>query len=156
VIHAAGAGRTLRLSAVTLAGCVFALLVAGSVVAVFYAQELKREVPLLMEPAGRTVNLDPTGNGIHPLRWAHFHVKTSVDDVVDVSVVTTTGRVVAVIRRGLPTHAYDGRIDLHWDGRTSTGALAAPGYYRVQVHLRRSRRTIVAPTFLLHLEAGPG
>jgi hypothetical protein len=155
VIHAAGAGRARRLSAVTLACCVFALLVAGSVVAVFYAQELKREAPLLMLPTGKTDTFDPTGNGIHPLRWAHFHVKTSVDDVVDVSVVTTAGREVDVLKSGLVAHAYD-QVDLHWDGRTSTGALAAPGFYRVEVRLHRSRRTIVAPTFLLHLEAGPG
>jgi hypothetical protein len=153
VIRQAGAGRVRRLSAVTLARGVFALLAAGSVVAVFYAQELKREAPLLRYPSGRTDTFDPTGNGIHPVKWAHFHVETTVGEVVDVSVVNAAGREVALLKRGLVMHEYRER-DLHWDGRTSAGALAPPGFYRVKVRLEHRRRTIVAPTFLLHLEAG--
>jgi hypothetical protein len=155
VIRQAGAGPARRLSAVTLARVVFVLLVVGSGIAVFYAQALKREAPLLLKPAGQTDNFDPTGNGVRPAKWAHFKLKTSIGDVIDVYVVTTAGHEVAVLRRGLVMREYH-RIDLHWDGRTSAGALAPPGFYRLKVRLEHRRRTIVAPTFLLHLEAGSG
>ena len=104
--------------AATLAGAVFAVLVLASVAALFYAQVLKREAPLLLKPQG-TDTFEPAGNGREHPHEAHFDVRTSVDDVLDVSVVSVGGRQVAVIRTGLPIRRYQHQA-LSWNGRTET------------------------------------
>ena len=52
MIPASGGARARELRAATLARIVVALLVVGSVAALFYAQALKREPPLLLRPGG--------------------------------------------------------------------------------------------------------
>lgn len=145
--HAAGAGRAPRLSAVTLACCVFALLVAGSVVAVFYAQELKREVPLVNGHGGVTSFPTPRD------RDAHFHLKVSVNDVLDIAVVTANGgQLVQVIARDRRVSGYQ-KFELTWNGRTADGAAAAPGDYSVRVRFERHDRTVIVPGFQLVLRS---
>ena len=65
---------------------VLGLLVLASVAAFFYAQALKREDPLVNGHGGVT-RFRPAGPGVTE---AHFHLKLSVNDVVDVAVLTVT------------------------------------------------------------------
>ena len=141
--------------AATLASAVFAVLVLASIAALFYAQVLKREAPLLLKPQGWIDTFQPGGNGRQRPREAHFAVRTSVDDVLDVSVVTGGGRRGAVIRTGLPIRRYQHRA-LSWNGRTSGGTAAPPGVYRLAVRFERAGQTVIAPGFGLLVKAGSG
>jgi hypothetical protein len=140
--------------AAPLARAVLAALVVASVAAFFYAGVLKRETPLLLKPYPGTDGFQPAG-GSTLNRAAHFHVRASVGDVLDVRVLTTGGRLVAVLRTGLRVREYR-TIRLSWDGRTSSGSLAPPGFYELQVHFLHAARTVVAPGFLMHLEGPAG
>lgn len=140
--------------AAMLACVVFAMLVLASVAALFYAQVLKREAPLLLKPQGATDTFQPAGTGIHP-HEAHFDVRTSVDDVLDVSVLAASGRSIDVIAKRLPIHKYQHKA-LAWNGRTTSGASAAPGVYTVAVRFERAGQTVVAPGFSLLLTGGSG
>jgi hypothetical protein len=157
VIRAAPGAPARELRAATLARVVLALLVVASVAALFYAQALKREAPLVRPVKGGTDTFQPGGSGTHGLlHQAHFRVRTSVDDVLDISVITPAEHLVAVVRTGLRVHRYRETPPLHWDGRTSGGALAPPGIYLVAVRFRRAGQTVTVPNFQLRLKGAAG
>jgi hypothetical protein len=141
--------------AATLACVVFATLVLASVAALFYAQVLKREAPLLLPPAVAMDVFEPSGPGVHPPREAHFRVRTSVDDVLDIAVLKGNDRQVAVIATGLPVHKYQ-HATLHWDGRTTAGKPAPPGIYLIQVRFSHAGQTVIQSGFQLHLQGPAG
>ncbi len=146
-----------ELRAATLARVILALLVVASVAALFYAQALKHEAPLVRPVKSGTDTFQPSGIGGHGLlRQAHFRVRASIDDVLDISVITTAQRLVAVIKTGLLVHKYRETPPLHWDGRASGGALEAPGTYLVQVRFRRAGQTVTVPNFQLLLKGASG
>jgi hypothetical protein len=157
VIRAAPGAPARELRAATLARVVLALLVVASVAALFYAQALKHEAPLVSPVKGGIDTFQPGGTGGHGLlRQAHFRVRTSVDDVLDISVITTAERLVAVLRTGLHVRHYRETPPLHWDGRTSAGVLAAPGTYLVAVRFRHAGQTVTVPSFQLLLKGASG
>ena len=150
MIRATGGARPRAVRAATLARVALVLLVAASVYALFRDQELKREAPLVNGHSA-TTRFDPSGP---PPREAHFHLKLSVGDVVDVTVLAAgTDRAVDVIARDRRVREYR-MFELIWDGRTSAGAPAAPGRYLVEVRLERAGRTVIVPGFELVLEGG--
>jgi hypothetical protein len=139
--------------AATLARAALAVLVAASVGAFFIAQELKREAPLLKRPGSYTDPFQPAGDG-HPFdRAAHFDVRTTVGDSLDVAVLTLSGRVVDVIATHLAVHEWRSVL-LSWDGTTGAGTPAPAGLYELSVRLERAGQTVIVPGFRLALK-GP-
>jgi hypothetical protein len=153
VIRAVGAGTAPSLRAAVLARAAFALLVVASVAALFLAQALKSESPLVFWPISHTDRFAPSGVG-GLKHEAHFRLKITVDDVVDVWVVTTAGREVDMLAAKLPMHEWVHRA-LHWDGTTSAGTAAAPGTYELKVRLEHAGQTLIVPGFRLLLEGRP-
>jgi len=157
VIRTAPGAPARELRAATLARVVLALLVAASVGALFYAQALKHQAPLVRPVKAGTDTFQPAGTGGSGLlRQAHFRVRASVADVLDIEVITTADRRVAVIATGLAVRPYRETPPLHWDGRTSGGALAPPGTYLVQVRFRRAGQAATVPNFQLLLKGVSG
>lgn len=138
--------------AVALSRIAFAALIAASIGALFYAQALKRR-SLLLEPRPGTVTFAPSGNGVRHHHQAHFELRLTLGRGAVVTVLTTTDRPVAVIAR-LPGLREYKQHAVHWDGRTSSGVLAAPGYYLIEIHLLHYGQTFIAPGFRLHLLGG--
>src|ERR1039458_10708199 len=99
---------------------VLGLLVLASVAAFFYAQALKREDPLVNGHGGVT-SFGPAGPGVTE---AHFHLKLSVNDVVDVAVLTATSdRLVKWIARNRKGGG-DRPFEIVWNGSTGAGGRA--------------------------------
>jgi hypothetical protein len=154
VISAPAGARARAAPAATLARVVLALLVAAAVGAFFIAQAVKREAPLVKRPHSYTDTFQPSGSG-HPFdRVAHFDVRTTVGDVLDVSVLTLSGRVVDVIASGLAVREYRSVL-LDWSGTTSAGTPAAPGLYQLSVRFEHAGRTVIVPGFRLALKGPP-
>jgi hypothetical protein len=131
---------------------VLGLLVLASVAALFYAQALKREDPLVNGHGGVT-RFRPGGPGVTE---AHFHLKLSVNDVVDVAVLTATSdRLVKWIARKRKVREYR-QFELVWNGTTVAGTTAPPASYVVEVRLEHAGQTVVVPGFLLRLEGPSG
>ena len=139
--------------AATLARAALAALVAASVAALFIAQALKREAPLIKRPHSYTDIFQPSGTGRPFDRAAHFTVQATVGDVLEVSVLTLSGRAVDVIATGLRVHEYRSVL-LSWAGTTSSGTRAAPALYELRVHFEHAGRTVIVPGFRLWLK-GP-
>ncbi|HEY7966152.1 MAG TPA: hypothetical protein VID68_03930 [Solirubrobacteraceae bacterium] len=139
--------------AVALSRLAFAALVAASVGALFYAQALKRKT-LLLTPTSATINFAPAGSGGRYDRQAHFPVRLTVGGEVVVSVLTTDDRPLAVVARRRFREYQTQK--LHWTGVESSGALAPPGYYLLQIELVKTGQTFIAPGFRLHLIGGSG
>lgn len=147
MIRAAAAAPARGRSAVILARVVFALLVAGSVAALFIAQALKREIPLVNGHSG-SLAFPTRGH-----RDAHFHLKVSLGDVVDVAILSASGeRTVKVIAAHRRAREYR-RFELTWNGTTTAGTRAPPGEYVVQVRFERAGRTVIVPNFVLTLRS---
>jgi len=143
VTRAAGAARARGGTASILAYAAFAALVAGSVAALFIAQALKREIPLVN---GHSSSLAFPAPG-H--RDAHFHLKVSLPDILDISILSADGdRLVDVIVAHRREPEYQ-KFELVWSGTTTAGAPAAPGEYVVQVRFEHARRTVIVPNFVL-------
>lgn len=148
MIRATAAARQRAPRAATLARAVLALLLAASVGALFYAQALKREDPLVIGHGGRTT-FRPGGPGA---RHAHFHLRLSVGGAVDVEVVPrASDRQVATLARDRRVREYR-KFELIWDGTTSDGTPAPPGRYQVEVRIEASGRTVIVPGLQLVLE----
>lgn len=147
--RAAGAAQPRGHGAVWLARAAFALLIAGAVAALFIAQALKREAPLIKDHS-------------HPMafpgpghRFAHFKVRATLGGHVDVDVLTASGEAeVARIATHLRIHEYRS-FHLTWNGRTTSGAPARPGLYVVRVHFDEYGRSVVVPKFVLTLRSAP-
>jgi hypothetical protein len=151
VSRAPAAARPRAPRAAPLARAALAVLVAASVGAFFIAQALKREAPLLKRPRGYTARFQPAGDG-HPFdRAAHFDVEATVGDVLDVSVLTLSGRVVDVIAPRLVVHEYRSVL-LSWAGTTSAGTPAPAGLYELRVRFERAGQTVIVPGFRLALK----
>jgi hypothetical protein len=135
--------------AAPLARAVLAALVVAAVAALFYAQALKHRDPLLKNPLPGVDSFQPSA-GVQ----AGFLVKSTIDDVLTIAVVTPAGRPVAVVRSHLRVRT-DRSVKLHWDGRTVTGALARSGSYELRVHFARAGTTLIVPGFVMVLR-GPG
>jgi FlgD Ig-like domain len=75
---------------------------------------------------------------------ARFSFLLRAPDTLDVYVLDADGKQVATLARGLDRRA--GRVELTWDGRDSSGAVAPEGLYRLRIHLHHARRSILLPT----------
>jgi hypothetical protein len=137
--------------AVALSRIAFAALVAASIAALFYAQELKRK-SLLLDPKPATVTFAPSAGGGTCRREACFRLRLTLGREAVISVLTADDRTVRVIAR-LRLREYHSR-HLHWDGRTSSGTPAPPGYYLLEVQLLHYGQTFIAPGFRFHLIGG--
>jgi hypothetical protein len=150
VTRAAGAAQARGRSAVLLARATFAALVAAAVAAVFIAQALKREAPLIHSHSHSEAFPGP-GH-----RFAHFHVTATLGGYVDVTVLTASGqRPVKVIASHLRIREYH-EFRLVWDGTTAAGTPARPGRYLVEVHFEQYGRTAILPRFILTFRGAAG
>jgi len=117
-----------QVRATPLARAAFGALVVASFLAFFYAQELKHRDPLVRSWTQRDVRFPHPG-----ARYAHFHVTATVSGVLTAQISSeASGRTVDVVR--VVVRRYR-RRDVAWDGRTSAGAPAPPGAYRVSVRV---------------------
>jgi len=124
------------------------VVVVATFLAIFYAQELKGRPRLLLWPTAGVVRFQPTGVLANPhlTRFAHFNVRASVGDTLEVAIVSRrSGRTVRVFT--VPVHEYRHRA-LTWDGRSAAGALQPPGTYEISVHFVRADQTVLAPKTL--------
>lgn len=141
----AGAAQARGDTAAILARAAFAVLVAGTVAALFIAQALKREIPLVTGHSSSQAFPAPGHQN------AHFHLRASLGDVVDVAIVSASGeRLVKVIAVNLREREYK-KFELSWNGTTTAGTAAAPGQYVVQVRFEHAGRTVIVPNFVLTL-----
>jgi hypothetical protein len=116
----------------------FAALVLATVGAFFVTQRLKSSPPLVVRPHISSVfSPDPDAR----VRRAKVSFWIVRGDDVSVSIVDREGRIVRTLLDGfhLPERV---RIRRWWDGRTSSGAVAPDGRYRVRVALIHQGRTI--------------
>jgi hypothetical protein len=143
VIRAAGAAQARGRSAVLLARATFAALVIAAVAALFIAQALKREVPLIK---GHSHSIAFPGPGHLD---AHFHLTATLGGLVDVTIVTASGeRPVDLIANHRRIYEYQ-RFELSWDGATSAGRPAPAGEYLVKVSFEQYGRSATVPGFVL-------
>lgn len=134
-----------------LAPAIFVALAIATLGALLYAQERKRQDPLVRLSWTAVARFRPDGP---PPRDAHFDVQTSVDDLLQASIIDSRGRVVRVLGEAR-AHKYR-HVAFAWDGRTTAGTLAPTGAYRVRVHLRHWDQTIPLPNIVLRLEGPSG
>ncbi|HEY1774520.1 MAG TPA: hypothetical protein VGG41_00040 [Solirubrobacteraceae bacterium] len=143
MIRPAGAAPPRGPSAVLLARISFAALVVAAVAALFIAQALKREAPLIKGHSGSMAFPGPGHE------FTHFHLTATLGGYVEVSVLTQSGeRTVAVLAAHLRIHEYT-RFHLAWDGTTTSGGPAAAGAYVVQVRFENYGRSVIVPNFVL-------
>lgn len=131
---------------------VFALLVLACFAALLVTQRLKH-TPTAVQAFKLTHVISPKSTG--ESKEEHISFKLAKADKVTVTIVSSTGEVVATLVRDLPVPRYK-QLSLRWDGRRGTahgytvlrrkdgystllpvnrGSLAAAGEYRVQVSL---------------------
>lgn len=136
----------------------FVLLALATVAAFFLIQHLKVTTPLIAgNPDPFPAVISPVDGGTCRMRMPGGHVgpvslrRTSISfyllyrsDVVDVYVVDSAGAAVDAVSRGVFMPAAPNPVtrQFTWNGRTSTGGLAAPGRYYFRVVLRHQDRTI--------------
>ena len=142
-----------------LATGVFAFLVVAALGSFFVIQRLKH-TPTPVQAFMRTPSFLPTARPAAscraPLSHAevlasrrneYFSFRVARSEQVSVSILASTGRVVANVVSNLPLHAYR-RVSLCWNGQSGAsenGGLAPPGEYRIRVTLPLSGREIEAP-----------
>ncbi len=134
-----------------LARLTLAALVVATFLAIFYAQQLKGRPRLLLWPNPGVEPFQPVGPFMSPpvTRFAHFRVKASVGDTLEVSIVgARSGRTVRVYT--LRVREYRHR-SLSWDGRDANAALEPPGSYDIRVRFVHAGQTVVAPLTLVLL-----
>ncbi len=125
-------------------------LAAVTVAAFFVVQHLKISTPLLAgNPAPHPAAINPIGGQVcrgtsHRSMQISFYLQNRSDDV-DVDIVDTGGMVVASLASGV--HMQGGRHPVRrpfaWDGRTSSGVVAADGIYYVRVSLIHQGRYVL-------------
>jgi GMP synthase-like glutamine amidotransferase len=144
VIRAAGAAQARGRSAVLLARATFAALVVAGVAALFIAQALKREAPLIKSHSHSMAFPGPGHE------FAHFHLTATLGGYVEVSVLTQNGeRTVKVLAAHLRIHEYRQFPALEWDGTNATGRPAPAGAYVVEVRFENYGRSVIVPNFVL-------
>ncbi len=132
--------------AATLARVSLVALALATFLAIFRAEELKREAPaLLLRPVPGVLRFEPGGGGAQRSglrREAHFRVPAPVAAVLaGAGGSAAPGRRVFVFR--VPVHEYAIK-HLAWNGTTSAGVPAAPGYYLLRIHFERRDETLQA------------
>jgi len=165
-----GAGRTppgaalgtLQGAVEPLARAVFALLVLACIGAFFLTQHLKHS-PTAVQEFKLTPFFSPYQRG--PLELEAISFKLQHADEVTVSVIDTSGNVVATLVREEPVARYR-TFSLRWNGRRglarryehlssatgrpllvalSGGRIAPVGEYRIEVALRHQHKTVRSP-----------
>jgi len=134
--------------ATPLARAAFAALVAASFLAFFYAQHLKGLDPLVKGWTHADVRFPRPG-----ARFAHFRVTTTVSGPLTAAIVADRGgRTVDVLHAVVSRYRHR---EIAWDGRSSTGAPAPPGAYRVTVRVNGAAAAVALSGLTLTLEATP-
>ncbi len=82
------------------------------------------------------------------LRHATLSFKLRKPAGLSLTLVDSAGHTVFVFPQAVNRHPA-GRVQVTWDGRTQSGALAPDGTYRLRVHLLTLGRTITIPTPLI-------
>jgi flagellar hook capping protein FlgD len=75
---------------------------------------------------------------------AQLSIRLRRPDRVDAVLVNGKGEPVRTLATDLPRPS--GRVTFLWNGRDEAGEVVPDGRYRMRVHLRQSRRTILIPT----------
>lgn len=154
-----------------LAAAVFALLVVACFAAFFITQRLKH-TPTVVQRFELTPTLNPHSSEPEA-RQEHISFKLANADRVTVTILDAGEKPVATLVRDHPVPRYK-QFSLRWNGRRgearrytelvsptghhtlvpiNTGPLAAPGEYRVRVHLSEADRQVLSPRSFT-LEAG--
>jgi hypothetical protein len=156
-----------RAPAESLARWVFALLVLGCIGAFFLTQHLKH-LPTAVQEFKVAASITPGSSGAEKVEAFSFRLRYS--DEVTVRIAHVSGATVATLVRDWPLKRYR-QFYLRWNGRRGiarryerqltahgneilvalpNGAIAPAGEYRVEVTLRRQRKTVRSPaSFLL-------
>lgn len=127
--------RRVALIALTL------LLLAGTTVAFSVTQTLKLERSPVTGPRFDQI-FSPTCRCRTDTAQLSFRLRRP--DRVDAVLVDGRGDPVRTLASDLPRP--QGRVTFLWNGRNEEGEVVPDGRYRVRVHLRQSRRTILIPT----------
>jgi FlgD Ig-like domain len=143
---AARAGRSPRRAASDrarerLAASVFALLVIASFAAFGITQHLKHAPPPVVFET-MLPSFSPNRGARHTEEV--FDFKIAHADEVTVQIVDAAGGTIATVARDTPLPRYQ-RHKFTWNGRTSRGAHAPQGVYKVRVLLRNQKREVVLP-----------
>jgi hypothetical protein len=157
-----GGSRTRAPGTDPLARGAFALLVLACLVAFFVTQRLKH-TPTPVQRFKRTPRFSPYPSG--HVKQEQISFKLDHADAVTVTVIDTTGEVVATLAKGRPVARYK-QFSLRWNGRRGNpagyrqsaspggrpillprnhGAIAPAGEYRVRVFLRHQHKTVLSP-----------
>jgi len=156
-----------------LAAIVFALLVVACFAAFFVTQRLKH-TPTAVQRFELTPNFTPGSSG--PDAQEAISFKLAHADEVTVAIIDGKGDVVATLVRDFPVAGYK-QFSLRWNGRmgtargyrvtytahghpvlspTTLGPAAAAGEYRVEVTLRRQKRTVRSPSSFTLIDRAAG
>jgi hypothetical protein len=127
--------RRVALIALTL------LLLAGTTVAFSVTQTLKLERSPVTAPRFDQI-FSPTCRCKTDTAQLSFRLRRA--DRVDAVLVDGRGHPVRTLASDLPRPR--GRVTFLWNGRNEEGEVVPDGRYRLRVHLRQSRRTILIPT----------
>jgi hypothetical protein len=127
--------RRVALIALTL------LLLAGTTVAFSVTQTLKLERSPVTGPRFDQI-FSPTCRCKADTAQLSFRLRRP--DRVDAVLVDGKGDPVRTLASDLPRPR--GRVTFLWNGRNEEGEVVPDGRYRLRVHLRQSRRTILIPT----------
>jgi hypothetical protein len=130
-----GNRRRVALIALTL------LLLAGTTLAFGVTQRLKLERSPVTGPRFDQI-FSPTCRC--PTDTAQLSFRLRRSDRVDAVLVNGKGDPVRTLATGL--RRPPGRVTFLWNGRNEAGEVVPDGRYRLRVHLRQSRRTILIPT----------
>jgi hypothetical protein len=120
---------------------VFGVLVLATLGAFVVTQKLKSSPPLVVRPRIDKVFSPAPDARVRKARISFWIVH---GDEVSVSIVDGEGQIVRRLADGRQLPARR-RLKLSWDGRSSSGAVAPDGYYRVRVALIHQGRTIDLP-----------
>ena len=116
----------------------FGVLVLATLGAFVVTQKLKSSPPLVVRPLVYKVFSPAPDARVRRARISFWIVH---GDEVSVSIVDGEGEIVRRLADGQQLPARK-RLVTFWDGRTSSGAVALDGYYRVRVALIHQGRTI--------------
>ena len=130
-----GNPRRVALIALTL------LLLAGTTLAFGVTQSLKLERSPVTGPRFDQI-FSPTCGC--PTDTAQLSFRLRRPDRVDAVLVNGKGDPVRTLASDL--RRSPGRVTFLWNGRNESGEIVPDGRYRLRVHLRQSRRTILIPT----------
>jgi hypothetical protein len=159
---ARGQAGTSAATTETTARVVFAALVLACFAAFFLTQHLKH-TPTALQSFKLTPFFSPTPSG--HIKEEQISFKPARADEVTVTILDSSGAVVATLLRDLPVARYK-QLSLRWNGRGGSavgyassvgrnrariltvetrGKPAPEGDYRVRVHLREQDRTVLSP-----------